>query len=232
MVAGCLSRRHQLDVVDLGAAAPGHTGRHQRLAHRPGITRQFFDRVHVQRQASSRAQEEPVAAPGHVTDHGAKTRHLQRDARQVPVGGHVVDRHLARAMQFDLHRAHRRVERITARLYPAQVFQRGHQADGPVAAHAQITHVVEEHHRRQRAGLARRQQHGPHQHVVAARLAHGGAPVVVVLRTQPVDSLCQRLVGQVRETRQHNAGRLAAGMRIDAVDFFHGGIVQSESAAG
>ena len=82
--------------------------------------------------------------------------HIQHHTRHMPVGRHVVHLDPALTMQMNLHGAHGRIDGITARRDTAHMLQRGQQAYRAVATHAQVTHVVKEDDRGQRARIDRR----------------------------------------------------------------------------
>ena len=55
----------------------------------------------IERDAQARLfhEEEPVAAPGHVTMHAAKARHIQRHLLAIAVGRHIAHAHRAVVVQ-------------------------------------------------------------------------------------------------------------------------------------
>ena len=95
-------------------------------------------------QAVFADQKEPVAAPGDIADHPAIARHLHLDRLAITVGRHIAHADRAILVQGGGHRAHRCFDPVLARADTAQISQGYHQADGAVAAHAQVTAVVEE----------------------------------------------------------------------------------------
>ena len=111
---------------------------------------------------------------------------------------------------------------MVARLNPAQVRQRDHQADGAVAAHAEIADVVEKNHTRCAGRIFRFDQQRAHHHIRTARFIHDGGAKVVVCLLKTVTPDRERSAPKVRATGNNDARRFAAGVRIndpDALDF-------------
>ena len=76
--------------------------------------------------------------------------------------------------------ADRRFDAVLAGSDAPQIGQRCDQADGAVAAHAEVADVVEEDDARRAGRVDRRAQQRAHDDLAAARLQHsGGAPVVI-----------------------------------------------------
>ena len=93
--------------------------------------------------------------------------------------------------------------------------QRAHDADEPMAAHAEVGAVVEEDDAGDRAGLHRRREQRADDGVVAARLTHDRAAKMVEPRAQIVAPLGHRGAGGLRPSVDHDARRLAFGVRVD-----------------
>ena len=100
--------------------------------------------------------------------------------------------------------------------------QRGHQADGAVAAHAEVTAVVEENHAGTGARVHRLTEQGADQHVTAPWFQHAGGAPLIMLFGQPLSTFGHAAAAQVRKTGGHQAGRFAAGVGVDHGDAFHG----------
>ncbi len=91
-----------------------------------------------------------------------------------------------------------------------------------MAAHVQVTGVVEEDHPAGGVGRHWRAVQRAHQHIVAAWLQQAGAAPRVVQLAQFVALLGHAAAMQLREALHHQAGRLAAGVGVDDVYLFHG----------
>lgn len=125
-------------------------------------------------------------------------------------------------MQRRFHRADRRFDAMDTGLDVPKVGQRRHQADGPVAAHAEVTGVVEKDHSGTGARVLRFAEQSPHQHVAATGFEHGsGAPGIESLG-ENASAFSHAALAKVRKTVDHQAGRFAAGVRIDNADALHG----------
>ncbi|MNE57122.1 hypothetical protein D3C80_1520710 [compost metagenome] len=125
-------------------------------------------------------------------------------------------------VQGRLHGAHRGLDAMHTGADPAQVCQRGHQANGAVAAHSQVAGVVEENHPGTGTRVHRLAQQCAHQYVAAPWFQHaGGAPLIVVLG-QSLATFGHTAAAQVRETGGHQAGGFAAGVGVDHGNAFHG----------
>ncbi len=126
-------------------------------------------------------------------------------------------------MEGRLDLADRRLDAVHAGTDPPEVCQRGDQADGAVAAHAEVATVVEEDHSGTGFGIDRCAEQGADQYVAAARFEDaGGAPGVVALAEQ-APALGHVALAEIGKAVDDQAGGLAAGMRIDDADALHGG---------
>ena len=128
---------------------------------------------------------------------------------------HVLDRHGAVGRQLGAHGAHWRVVARDARPNAPEVLERAHDADEPVAAHAEVRAVVEEDDARRGVGRDRRREQRADDRVVAARLAHDGAPQMIVVRAQVIAPLGHRRAAGLRPAVDDDARRLAFGVRVD-----------------
>jgi hypothetical protein len=110
------------------------------------------------------------------------------------------------------------VELDRARLEAAQVRQRHDEADGAVAAHAEVADIVEEDDAELAGLVMRLDEERAHDDVGAARFADDGRAEVVVLLLENLHPLAERSAAQVRTALEHEARRLAAGMGIKDLD--------------
>ncbi|MNF90456.1 hypothetical protein D3C84_730210 [compost metagenome] len=211
----------QFDVVDQRAVFTVDALGLEGLEHCPGVLGEELDVVHLQGLTVIGHQEKPVAAPGDVAVHAAMSWHFDRHLLAVAVGGHVAQGDVAVLMQRGADRADRRIDLVLAGLDMPQVMQRVDQADGAVTAHAEVAGVVEEDHaaggiRRHRFAVQR-----THQHIVATGLQQAGATPLVMLLAQGIALLGHGPAGQLGQARHHQASRLAAGVGINDMYFFH-----------
>ena len=98
---------------------------------------------------------------------------------------------------------------------PAQVGQRHGDADRAVAAHAEVADVVEEDDAGGGGRIDRLEDQGADHHVRAARLVDDGRAERVVTVAEDREAIGHRAVAELGPARDHHAGRLAAGVRVD-----------------
>ena len=125
-------------------------------------------------------------------------------------------------MQGGADLADRGVDLVLTRCDQAQVLQRGDQADGAVAAHVQVTGVVEEDHPAGGVGRHWRAVQCANQHIVAAWLQQAGAAPPVVQFAQFVTLFGHASAPQLRKALHHQAGWFATRVGVDDVNLFHG----------
>src|SRR5208283_5016696 len=188
----------QLDVVDLAAAGAMDALLAQGPADGPGVTRELLQMVQIQRITVVVGEEEPVAAPGHVAVHVAMTGHVNNGVAQQSVRGHVAESHFAVFVEFRGDNADRRLDAMDAGTDAAHPGQRDHQADGPMAAHAQIADVVEEDDAGGAGGVDGHAQQGADDRVGAARFIDHGRAKQVVLRAEALEAFGEWSDAEVR----------------------------------
>ena len=179
-------RRHEhLDVVDLGM-----TGRVDGLPHAPGEIGERVDVLQVYAQLVALDEEEPVAAPRYVAADLADAGNLNCDLLVLAEAGHVRNRDLAVRVQHCVYRTDRGIDFYQSRLHLAGERQRRDEADGAVAAHAEIADVVEEDDAEAAVAAMRRAQERADDGVRAARLVDDCRTIAVeVLAEAPSRSL-------------------------------------------
>ena len=110
---------------------------------------------------------------------------------------------------------------MVARSDAAQMGEGRHQADGAMAAHAQVTDVVEKND----AGDAGRvfglnQQRADH-HVRTARLVYDGRTKRIVLLSEYVQFISHAAAVKLGSAAHHDARGFAAGVRVNDRNAFH-----------
>src|SRR5688500_9177458 len=218
IVIALRGRAEELDVVDLAAVAAGDARARERAADGTCEPRERAHLAQLERAVVGVDEEEPVAAPGDVTRHLAEALHLDVHRLAMPIGDDVLDRDLAMALERAGHGAHGRIEPVRARGDAPEVLQSGDDADGPVAAHAEVTRVIEVDDRGHGARLHRRHQDPADNHVGGARLGHDRAAVAVMPRAQRRDAIHHRHAGEVGKALEHPPRGLAAGVGNDVAD--------------
>jgi hypothetical protein len=99
----------------------------------------------------------------------------------------------------------------------AQVSQRYRDADGAVAAHAQVAGVVEEDDTRSAGRINGLDEKRSDQDIGAAWLAEDGASQVVVVVAQTIEALSERAGAEIGAAGEDAASGLPGGVRIDDV---------------
>ena len=107
-----------------------------------------------------------------------------------------------------------------SRLDASQVGQGHGQADGPVAAHAQVADVVEENDAGDAGGVLRFDQDRADHDIGAARFVDDGGAELIVLFEQ-AQLVGNAAAAQIGSAADDDAGRLAAGVGINGGNFFH-----------
>src|SRR5262249_34011059 len=124
------------------------------------------------------------------------------------------------AVQFGAHGPRRRVDADAARLQAAEKLERPDDANEAVAAHPERAGVVEEDHAGGGPGLDRRREERADDGFVAARLADDRTPKRAVLTHDRLAPLDHRGAGGLGPSFDHEARRLALGVRVDDLDSF------------
>jgi hypothetical protein len=91
-----------------------------------------------------------------------------------------------------------------------------------VATHVQVPGIVEKDHPTSGVFRHRGAVQRTDQHIVAAWLQQAGAAPVVVQLAQLIALLGHAAAIELREAIHYQAGRFAAGVRVDDVNVFHG----------
>src|SRR5579884_3426005 len=134
----------QLDVIDLAAIAARDTVAVQGLPDPPGDFGEAVDILKGDALPVIVDQEKPVAAPGDIASDPAVAIHFHHHLPGGPKAGNILHRHLARIVECGFHNAYGRLNPVLAGLDSTQVSQSRHQPDRAVAAHSQISDIVEE----------------------------------------------------------------------------------------
>ena len=203
----------QLHVIHFGESLRIHLA-----AHPPGKVGQGLQIGELDVGAVLFHEEKPVTAPSDVTAHPAASGHVDRDVAGLAVARNVVDRHLTIGVQLRLDCTDRRVDPHLARREPAEVRERGHEADRAVPAHAEAAHVVEKDHADVAPGAVRRHEQRTHHHIRAARLVDHCGPEPVVLAPKPLHPLRQRSAPEVGPAAEDQPRGFARGVGIEDVD--------------
>ena len=107
----------------------------------------------------------------------------------------------------------------------SQMRQSDGDTDGSVSAHLQDTHIIEEDHPRDAAGIGRFGEQCANQDIGASRLVDHHRPELVEFVAESGTPFCQRTVPEIGSSRDDGSGWFATGMRIDDLNGVHVGIL-------
>ena len=107
---------------------------------------------------------------------------------------------------------------MVSRLNPSEMSESADDADQPVAAHAEIAHVVEEDHAGRRCWISRFAEQSADEHVRSARLIDHGAAKLVMPFAKNGHSVSHRAAAQIGTAIDDNPRRLADRVRVDDVN--------------
>lgn len=209
------ARGEELDVVDLAPVVAAHARCGERLTDPPGEVGELVDVREGQLRAVIVDEEEPVAAPGHVSVHDPVSGNVEAHGPRDPATRNVAHLDLAVEMEGGGDRAGRSVEAVQTGPDPTEMGQRRDHSDRPMHAHPEGPDVVEEEEPGDGCGVVRREEERSDERIGTARLVHDGRAERVVVAQETETALRQRPGPEIGPARQHRAGRLSPGVRID-----------------
>src|SRR5215469_2684307 len=163
-------------------------------------------------------KKKPVAAPGHVASHLAESRDLDRDFPSLAIARNVTHGYFPAWVESCSDDSNRRFYAMFPGSNAAQVRQRNHQADGAMAAHAEIADVVKEDDARGTRAVHGIAQQRAHDHVRTSRLVDHRRAKAVILRAKALAPFGDRAIPQVRTAGNYQPGGFAARVRVDDPD--------------
>ena len=209
-----------VDDLSLGA---GDARGLQSIPHLHGKLRKF---AHVLERNGERRrgadEKKPVSTPGDIAGDMAHPRNFDDETGLISVGRDIDNGDRAVRVQVCAHGSRRGVDAVLARRDAAQVGEGVNEADGSVAAHAEVAYVVEEDDPGDAVRMLRGAQQGADEDVRAAGLGDNAAAEVRELRAKLVETLGHCGSGQFRTAGEHEASRLACGMRVEDGDALQG----------
>lgn len=221
VVCGLKCGAEDFDVIDFGSVGSGDALLAECIADGPGEGGQRIDLVNIQDWVGSGGgedegvvldEEEPVAAPCNFAGDGSVAGDFDGDAGAVAVGRDVAEGYLAVRAEFGFNYPYRGFDAVDAGLDLADVREGDDDADGPVAAHAEVACVVEEDDAGDAGGVAGLEEVGADEDVGAARLAEDGAAEVVVARANDFKAFGDGAGTKIHGEGKHAAGRFAGGV--------------------
>jgi hypothetical protein len=163
-------------------------------------------------------QKKPVATPSYIASHLPMTWHVDEHAGSFAIAHNVVHRDGTVRVQDRAHCSDGCLNPMLARSYAFHMGQRGHKTDRAVAAHAQITYIVEKDHSGRTAPIDGLAQQCADHYVGAPRLVDHRRPKRVVLIAKPLQSLRQSPGPEVRAAAHHQPRWFPTGVGIDHAD--------------
>jgi len=98
----------------------------------------------------------------------------------MPLSGNIANRRAGVGVKLDVHDADWSFDQMLARVNPFQVSERNSDADHPVAAHSQVTCVIEKDHSCCACRIERLQQQGSYNYVRSPWLAEDRTTIQIV----------------------------------------------------
>src|SRR6266702_8684837 len=144
------------------------------------------------------------------------------NAAPVAVGRDILNCYFAGVMQCGGDFSNRGLDAMYAWGDAAEIGEGSDEADGSVAAHADVSNVVEEDHAGGALGVDGLAQERADDHIRAAGFIHRGGSQVVVFASQELQALRQGTRAQIWSTGEDEAGGLPLGMRVEERDFARG----------
>ena len=209
-------------MINLGAPAAGDTTRRQRSTH---AARKAYEgsaifklQARLRLQVEGVDEKEPVAAPGNISDNATIFSDRYLHGRAMPIAWHIGDRYFTVWVQLCRDHPHRRLDSVRSRVQSPEISKRGHEADGPVTAHAEVSHVVEKDDSSGTRWIERPTKKRPDQCIGAARLIHHRRSKSVVLLTEDRKPLGHRAPTEIRSALQYQPGGFSGRMGIHYAD--------------
>src|SRR5215212_2255981 len=155
-------------------------------------------------------QEKPVAAPCNIARHRSKTGHFDCDVHCEPVTRYVCDFDFTVIVKSCDDNSDWCLDAMCAWTDAIQVRQRGDDSDCSMAAHPKVCDAVEEDHSRDARLVNRSAQQSAYHGVRPTRLVHDSATKVVVLISETLETVRQRIVAEIWSATNNHARRLTA----------------------
>lgn len=171
-------------------------------------------------------EEEPVAAPGDVAADGAGAGNFNDEGTFGAPTGYIGDGDFTVFVQGGSNDANGSFNAVLAGTDAAHVRESSNEANGTVAAHAQVTYVVEEDDAGNAGTIGRFEKRCADNHVRAARFVDDGGTEGVMLFAKHVQSFGYCAPTEVRPPIDDNASGFATSVRIYDGNTSHGRFTQ------
>ena len=163
-------------------------------------------------------EKEPVSAPRDVAADWSKARYVDHYTGAVAIASDVGNFDRAVFEEFGFDDADWSFEPVCAGPDAIEMRECRDDADSSVAAHAEIRDVVEKQHAGDARFIDRSAQKRADKCVRTAGFIDYGGTKIVVFGPEAYEAFGEWSVTQVRLATNHDARRLAGGMRIDHSD--------------
>ncbi len=219
MTARGSGRAEQFDVIDFGISL-GVDG----LTDAPGEVSEGIDVGEIQIEAMGFHEEEPVAAPGDIAGDGSDAGDLDGQVVGLAMAGDVGDGDGTVGVEGGGDGADGGVDAECTGVELVEVGEGDNEADGAVAAHAEVADVVEEEDAGLTGGVMGRDEEGTHHDIRTTGFVDDGGAEGVELILETPEAVGQGTVAEVGAALEDDAGGFTAGMGVEDADPARGGV--------
>lgn len=163
-------------------------------------------------------QEKPIAAICDIAGDGAEAGDLDFNTFGVAITWNIGDADHAVGIEIGFDSADGRLNFMYSGGDAAHIFEGLYETDRSVAAHSEISDIVEENHAGGSIGIngltEQRSNHG----IVAARFANDGRTQSIMITAKYFEPLGHRSGTQIGKSVDNYASRFASGVRINSSD--------------
>ena len=136
-------------------------------------------------------KEKPISTPCDVSDDNSAFGYIDLYFCRISICRNIFNRDVIRRVEVDFDFADGGLQEVNTCPNSTHIGQSGRNTDGTVAAHAEISNVVEEDGGSNTVGRIGLQQPCADDHIRAARLTQNCAPHPIVIAPQPCHSVHQ-----------------------------------------
>jgi len=162
-------------------------------------------------------EKEPISCPRDISSEGSITRHVDGRAGAQTETGDIGDGYPSVLVELRGNCADWRFNAMLAGLDAPHVSERGDQADGSVAAHAEIAYVIEEDDARGRFGIDGIAEQGTDDDLRTSRFADDASAEVVEFLAKSFPAFSQGSVAEIGSPRDNHTRRLPFRVGVDDI---------------
>lgn len=216
MGSGNCWRAEKFDVIDLREALiidglanlPTEFGKLVSIGKREIVTVSF-------------GEKKPISTPGDITADRSGTRNFDGERAFGPPAWDVCHRHLAVFVQGGSDNTNGRLDAVPAGMNAAHVGESGNEPNGSMAAHAEVTDVIEEDDTCDAGRIGRFEQGCANDNIGAAGFIYDCGTKGVMTFAKSFEPVLHAAMTEVRPTTDDDASRLAAGVGVYDGDSSH-----------